>query len=483
MAFDSLGEFITVLEDAGEILRISSPVDPVLEIAALTQEISTHARESGPVLLFSSPRGSSWPIVTNLLGHPRRILRALNVDSLENLPLISDRMSTKTDPSLLGKRSPLAPRTVRQGICQQVIKLGRDVDLRSFPFLRCWPDEPYPGITGAVFIGPHLNTGGPALSWHSAQVIDRQRILPHWTTVDRLRAAAIAAQKSRQQLPVALIFGGDPVLGLAADAAHWLDGSSSYEFAGILRQKPLDVLRCRSHDLEVPADAELILEGFIDPDAEWETLESQGLPHGHYSEALTVPVIQVTAITHRANPLLTAQIVQPSPSEATWRQGGIDRLFFPQLQSNIPGLREFHRPDWGQGSVAVVSINKQSPRDAWTVSHALWGNRGLRLLKWIYVVDADVNVFHDAQVFAAVSQHVDPAKDHLMAEGPVSPSDFATSQRGMGVRIAIDATRKTAEEGYVRQWPRPLEFPRELIQRLHDQWEDWKIPEMWRKPL
>jgi 4-hydroxy-3-polyprenylbenzoate decarboxylase len=477
----TLGEFLTALQDTGEVFRVAAAVDPQGELAAITQRVIERAGDGGPALLFTAVRNSAWPVVTNLLGQPRRLCRALGVDSFDALP----ELWGGQDPTSWGsphgppRGTPAGTKTIRQGACQQVVKLGRDVNVWELPTQRGWAGENHPTLSGGIAILPSIHGGRATLTPTPVQVVDRQRLLPLWTEHEPAARLARQAQTERRQLPVAWVFGGDPVISLAAELAPWFDQGVTYDVVGALRREPLGLVKCRSHDLEVPAEGELVIEGFVDPDVPWEPVEGVPLSNGYLSTPTTAPPIQVTAITHRANPIIPLSLPGPTPNEATQRLAALDRLMQPVIQRLSSAIVDFVRPGWGQGAVAIVSLRKTHPLAATTVGHALWSAPGLRFVKWIIAVDAEVPVQHAGKVWGQVALGVDPGRDVRLSAGPADPHDPAMAQPGIGGRILIDATTKTAGEGYPRPWPTKLGFSDEQQQKLRERWSELGLPERW----
>jgi 4-hydroxy-3-polyprenylbenzoate decarboxylase len=492
MPYSCLGEFLNALTDSGELVRITAAVDPVVELAAITEQVTKSAPDGGPALLFANVRAGGWPVLTNLLGNPRRLARALGVQSLD---LAGERFAagTEAEPSgwasLFRRGSPgsdskFAPKTVRQAPCQQVVKLGRDVNLWEVPIPRHWPMEANPSLTAGIVITPPATSddaaGGATLSRTPLQLIDRQRLLPRWPADSALIQQAHAAQRERRQLPVAIALGGDPLLHIAVAATDWTGLPTGYLWPGLLRGEALTVVKGRSHDLLLPAEAEIVLEGFIDPDAAWEPLSGLGLDTGYCVEESLMPVIQITAVTHRAGPVLLSMVPGPPPSEATWLRRGVDRLFLPAIRQLSPDIVDFHRPFSGGGlPLAFVSLRKSRPFAARSVMHAIWGCPGLRDVKTIVVVDEPVNPQDESAVWSAAALHVDPRRDVVQADGPTSADDHAATVRGVSGKLGIDATTKRSEEGHTRIWPQPLEFPQELRQQLAGRWSELGLPAQW----
>ncbi len=476
MACDSLGEFLTALDDAGELVRIATVVDPVMEATAITERLTALAGDGGPAVWFSGLRNSTWPLVLNLLGHPRRICRALGIDSFSRLPtsLTNTVAALWSSPGTAAGR--FAPKLIRQAPCQQVIKLGKDVNLWELPALRSWPEESAPVLQGNLIVFPAEE--GPVHSRFSAaalQLVDRQRLLPCWSSNEPALRVVQHFQRQQRQMPVAIVIGNDPLLNLATDLGRWLERPLDAGELGALRERSVQVVKCRSHDLEVPADAEIVIEGFIDVESPWETITSMALPTGHYSTGTVVPAIQVTAITHRANPVCMATVASPGPREHYWRRDAVDRLLLPALRQRIPGLVDLCRPAGSDGRMIFVGIHKSRPFEAQTVAHALWSCPGFRSAKWIIVVDEDVSVRREGDVLSALARQSDPDRDLLSFVGAADPDDHASRLRGRTGKVAIDATRKLDGEGYGREWPRRLQFPDEQLQKLMARWPEFGI--------
>ena len=311
-----------------------------------------------------------------------------------------------------------------------------------------------------------LATGEATLSRAPLLVLDRQRLLPYWPGEEGPRRWARMAQQQSRQVPIAIAFGSDPALALLAELTPWQGGPVTFGWWNQVRRAGLNVVKCRSHDLEVPADAEVIIEGFIDPDVPWEPVGALALSTGHYAAETVVPSIQVTAITHRANPIFPADLPSAGAGETSVRRALVDRCFVPALQRLAPAIQDFSRPVGGQGRSVFVSIRKQFALEAHTVAHAVWSSPGLRCAKLVVVVDADVTVHEESAIWRAVEQNCDPQRDFHSQKGPADLDDHAMGFRGVGGRVLIDATRKTDQEGFSRPWPEALTFPQEILQNL-----------------
>lgn len=484
MAYELLGDFLSELQDTGELVRIPVPVDSALELAEITERICK-TPGGGPALFFENVRGSTIPVVANLLGSRQRLCRALGVSSLEEL---SRRMQAFLQPEQpegwlgtlkrmpeLAQRAMLPPRTVRTGLCQQVVKLGRDVNLWDFPVPRCWPDEVNPLITAGQIFTRDVEQKSRAVGMFPIQLIDRTRLLPHW----RLEHAALrqwrAAQAARRQLPIAIALGGDPVFPLMA-AAGLPFPTDPCLLGGFLRGASLELVKCRTNDVEVPANAEIVIEGYIDPDGPLELSAPASCGTGHYVAPEELPVIQVTAVTHRANPVWPTMVYGRPPMEDYWLQLARERLLTPMLQLTAPEIVDCHAPAFGAGrNYLFVSIRKEDPWQARRVLNAVWSFAPTARTKTTVIVDADVNVLRPEDVWYAAGVHVNPERDLVFSDGPMDQDDHALAVRGLGRRQGIDATRKLPEEGAARAWPAPLKTSAEIAERVTQRWAEYGL--------
>jgi 4-hydroxy-3-polyprenylbenzoate decarboxylase len=489
MPYACLGDFLNALQDSGELVRITAAVDAVLELAAITEQVSKSAPDGGPAILFSNVRSGGWPVVTNLLGNPRRLARALGVQSLDGATILGQNGAATNSSggwwnvfawgSANGTESRFVPKVIRQAPCQQVVKLGRDVNLWELPVPRHWPIEPNPSFTAGIVVTPGT-ADDVTLSRTPIQLIDRQRLLPHCPENTPIIQQVRAAMAERRQFPVAIVLGGDPLLTVATAATAWTGLPSGYQWPGMLRGEPLSVAKCRTHDLLVPAEAEIVLEGFVDPDAVWESLTGLALSTGHVVEEALVPVIQITAVTHRAGPVLPSIVPGPPANEETWLRHAVDRLFLPAIRRLAPEIVEFHRPVSGaRQQLAFVSVRKARPQTARSVMHAIWGCPALRDVKTIVVVDDTIDPANEAAVWNAATLNVDPRRDVILADGPTSPDDHAVVIRGVSGKLGIDATAKRPDEGHPRGWPTSLQFSEELRKQLAGRWSELGLPAEW----
>lgn len=485
MPYDALGDFLAALQDSGEVVRIAAPVDAAEEIAAITTQIVQSHADGGPALIFANVRNSSFPVVTNVLGSPRRICQALGVNRLEEVqarwtandgPPERRPWWTVLSPSQDVRRG-WSPRVSRQAPAQQVIRLGRDVNLYELPIPR-HTGEANPVLHGAeVMIGdPH--TGERFFERFPVQVLDRARLAVHFPAYGSLADRLL---HSDRQWPVAIVLGGDPIHALAAETRCWPGLPTGREWDGCLRGQGLEVARCRSHDLEIPAHAEWIIEGFLHPvgleaESATEDVPPVALSGGTLGRGGEQPVMLVTALTHRANPLLPAMIWGPSPQEEFWLRDASEQMFLPLLQQSLPELADWHAPASGRGEdILFASLQPRYPGHAQQLMHALWGHPCGKTAKLIVVVDADVNLRQVHAVWSTVAANVDAERDVLHGRGTASDDD-AHARHGLIGKLGIDATRKACT-------PANITPSAELKHRLRERWAELGLPPRWGETL
>lgn len=484
MPHEFLSDFLSKLQDAGELVRIAAPVDPGLEVAAITEQVCKSA-EGGPALLFEKPKNSSMPIATNLLGSERRLCLALGVDSLDQLSVRMERLlqpesggwleALKLAPSLSGL-SKFAPRVIRTAVCQQVVRLGRDVNLWDLPIPRCWPEEANPVITAGQILTQDP-AGIRSLARFPVQVLNQQQLAPHWNRHHLAFQQWQAAVREKRQFPIAIALGGDPVNALIS-AANITSPADSFLFGGFLHGAGLDLVKARSIELEVLAASEIVIEGYIDYAEPPIDVPAIAGGMGHYRPADPAPVIHVTAVTHRANAVLPTIVPGLPPCEESWIARASERLSLAVVKSTIPQIVDIHQPFSGAGrNLLFVSIRKDHPYEARQVLNALWGSRLLGLNKIVVLVDADVSVHDEDQVWFAVGANANLDRDVISNDGPTHLDDHTTPTPGVGTKLGIDATRKVSEETGSQNVPRRLTMPPELLARLNDRWGELGLPQ------
>lgn len=478
--FKDLREFIHFLENRGQLRRVTVPVDAELEITEIVDRI---CKRGGPALLFEQVKGYGIPVVINLFGSLERMSWALGAQRLD---IIGQRMAELLSLSLpegfAGKLSLLnrlreigrfAPKTVRKAACQEVV-LAQEPSLDFLPILKCWPQDGGRFITLPLVITKNPLTGQQNMGIYRLQKYDHWTTGMHWHIHHDGARNYRESQKLGRNLEVAVVLGGDPATIYAA-SAPLPPGFNELLLAGFLRKAPVEVVRCKTVDLVVPAHAEIILEGYVDVTEK--RLEGPFGDHtGFYSPAQDYPVFHLTCITHRKNPIYPATVVGRPPMEDVFLAKATERIFLPLLQMQIPEIVDLHLPVEGVfHNCAIVSIRKSYPGEARKVMSALWGLGQLALTKVIIVVDEDVNVQNLSQVAWKVFNNIDPERDFLFIKGPVDVLDHASSVPGYGSKVGIDATRKMREEGYEREWPEEIRMDEEIKRLVDQRWQDYGL--------
>lgn len=493
MVSDHLSDYLAQWHDVKELVRVAVEVSPVGEIAAITDRVC-RTSENSPALLFGNVRGYSMPVVTNLLGGPRRISSAFGVPALEDISRrIDDWLSVALPRGIVGTWSLLPrlaelaqwpPTLVKNGPCQQVVRLGRDVNLAELPALTVWPSDVGPSIAGGQIhtrspMSEMPQTGEAVTSYRHVcvaplQVVGRDGLLVHADEQSEFRALLAQFQTRAQQMPVAIALGGDPLTCIAANAPLPAR-TDALVLAGFLRNKPVELVAARSVPLEVPANAEIVIEGFIDPQSAWEPAGSLGRETGFESLQESLPLVRVTAITHRSNAVFPAIVPAAAPAENHWLNRASERLMLPIAKLWIPELVDWRLPFAGATRhVVFVSIRKTFAQQARKVMHALWSLPRIATAKLLLLVDADVDLRDENAVWSQVAAHMDPAQDLVLWDGPADWLDHATTVRGVGRKLGIDATHKTSREAGLER-PRPLSWTPDIEDLLRSRWAEYGI--------
>lgn len=489
MSRESLSDFVAELEDDGEIVRVRAEVDPHLELAAVVERVvetnSDAHTGGGPAVFFENVRGSRWPVVANLLGNRHRICRMLGVESLDE---VTARFAGLIEPELpdgwldalrlapqYAKLAKLPPKTVASGACQQVVKMGGDVDMAELPAPQCWPNESGRTITAGLLITRSLETGARSVESVPLELLDGNRLAVHWTVQDRGRAYFSEYQSTGKQMPAAVALGGDPVLDFAA-RTPLPPQTDPFFLAGVLRGDNVPLVGCRSIELEVPAGADAIVEGYIDATAKLESAGPVAGPFGFYTEHGEAPVLNVNALTHRSNPIFPAVVPSRSFGEADRVRRAVDEILLPFTKLYVPELVALAHPHASAGrNLLFVAIRKQYAGQARKVMSALWSLEQFYTTKCLVVVDDDVDVLNEDAVWFHVGMNVHPARDVVTTDGPAHPHDHAAPVRGMGAKLGLDATRKLKEEGHPREWPDRLETSNEVQQKVEQRWREYGV--------
>ncbi len=490
MPLDSLGEFVAAVDAAGELVRVARPVATDREIT----EIADRCMKSpggGPALLFQRPRllsgvESRHPVAVNLFGSQRRMAMALGVERLDEIgERLTELLHLKVPEGLVAKLALLPklaelakfPPRVSGGRapCQELVVRAPDVDLGQFPVPVCWPGDGGPYVTLPQVITRDPRSGVRNVGMYRIQVIDRDRLAMHWQR-HKVGAAHWRAMAERgETMPVCIALGGDPA-SIYAASAPLPPAIDEYVFAGFLRRAPVSLVRAVTCDLEVPAEAELVLEGYIDP-REPLVLEGPFGDHtGFYSLADHYPQVHVTAVTMRTNPIWPHTIVGRPPMEDYWLGHATERIFLPLLQLTLPEIVDYHMPAEGIfHNLVFVSIDKQYPGQAFKVMNGLWGQGLMSLAKVIVVVDKDVNVHDPREAWWVALNSIDPERDVRFTLGPVDVLDHASRAFTFGSKMGIDATRKWVEEGFTREWPDRIVMDPATRERVDAMWGELGI--------
>ena len=475
MPYDNLHEYIDKLDRLGELKRITETIDPELEITEITNRVH---KNCGPALLFEKVKGSRMPVITNAFGTMKRMCMALGVDDLEDIANeIRDIIKIEAPSSFIGKLSLLPklaklasflPKEVNNGICKEVI-IKDNPDLGILPVLKCWPGDGGRFITLPMVFTKNPETGTRNVGMYRMQVFDHNTTGMHWHTHKVGAEHYKMYCKQKMRMPVAVALGGDPAIIYSATAPLPAEFDEML-FAGFLRKKGVEMVRCETIPLQVPASSEIVLEGYVEP-GEKRTEGPFGDHTGYYSMKDDYPVFHLTCITHRKDAIYPATIVGKPPMEDYFLGKATERIFLPILQFQFPEIIDINLPIEGIfHNIAIVSIRKSYPAHAKKVMMGLWGLGQMMFTKIIIVVDEDVHVQNLSEVTWRVGNNIDPKRDTIFVEGPVDALDHASSSPFIGSKVGIDATRKLPEEGYTREWPPDIKMSQEVIDKINALW-------------
>ncbi len=481
MAYRDLREFVEVLEKRGELRRIGVEVDPELEITEITDRVS---KAYGPALLFEKVKGSNFPLLINAFGSEARMALALERESLDDIAKEVTSLLQLADipPSLLDKLKVLprlaqlasfGPKIVKSGICQEVV-IKDDPSLDILPIIKCWPDDGGKFLTLPLVVTKDPETGKRNLGMYRLQVYDSKSTGMHWHMHhDGAQNHRKYAMKN-EPTPVAIALGCDPAVTYCATAPMPKD-IDELILAGFLRQQPVELVKCKTVDLEVPANAEIVLEGYVDPHES--RVEGPFGDHtGYYSLASEYPVFHLTCITHRRNPIYPTTIVGKPPMEDCYMAKVTERVFLPALKFLTPEIIDINLPLEGVfHNCVLVSIKKSFPGHAQKVMNSLWGMGQMMFSKFIVVVDEQVDVQNLSEVMWKVFNNVDPKRDLLIVEGPLDVLDHSAPLPLFGAKMGIDATKKWVSEGHTREWPEDIVMDQGVRDMVSRKWEQYGI--------
>ncbi len=481
MAYKNLQEFITLLEKKGELKRIGAEVSPALEIAEICDRIS---KAHGPALLFEKVKGSQFPVLMNAFGSFERTALALGAQSLdekaaelEELMEWAFSQTKKLDvmsflPKLKWARLFL-PSKVQKAPCQQVI--DHDPDLNKLPVLTCWPKDGGPFFTLPMVITKDPDTGIQNMGMYRMQVFDSKTTGMHW---HHHKDGAHFYQKYKergQKMPVAVALGDDPAVTYAA-TAPLPEGFPELFFAGYLRGKPVETVKCITSELMVPAQAEFILEGWVDPSEPLRKEGPFGDHTGYYSLEDDYPVFHLECITHRKSPVFPATLVGQPPMEDCYMAKATERLFLPLLKKMNPEIVDMNLPLEGVfHNCAILSIKKRYAGHVHKLLNSLWGLGQMMYTKMIIVVDYDVDVQDLSKVMWKVFNNIDAGRDLIMSQGPLDALDHASPRPRFGTRLGIDATRKGPMDGHTRAWPEDIVMTKEIKDMVEKRWKEYGL--------
>ncbi|HET6374116.1 MAG TPA: menaquinone biosynthesis decarboxylase [Candidatus Polarisedimenticolia bacterium] len=480
MAYQDLQEFLAVLRTHGEITTIEEPVSPRLEVSEICDRV---VKSGGPALLFThltKADGGRYPmpLLINTFGSERRMTLALEVERLDDLAAeIASFLEPEIPESLVGKirmvpklarLSALQPKAVTRAACQEMVET-KNPSLADIPIITCWPMDAGPYITLPLVFTRHPDLGTRNIGMYRLQVFDDKTLGMHWQLhkggAEHFRAAASRGER----MPVAIALGPSPALIYAATAPLPPE-IDELMLAGFIQKKSVEMVRCVSIDMEVPASSQIVLEGYVDP-SERRVEGPFGDHTGFYSLADSYPVFHLTAVTRRRDPIYPTIIVGPPPMEDAYLGLATERLFLPLIKKVLPEVVDVWLPPEGIfHNLAILKINKRYPGHARKVIHAVWGLGQLMFTKIVIVVDADCDIRNPAELVWRVGTHIDAKRDIVLSEGPLDVLDFAGQAPAYGGKLGIDATRKMKEEGFTGEWPPIIRMDPEVIQRIDALW-------------
>ncbi len=507
MAYRDFRHFLDVLETQGELKRIKEPVSPYLEITEVADRVM---KAQGPALLFENPVGPAhrlgtpdpnsavighpsihspttgsvryeYPVAINTMGSRKRMSLALGVDDFEEHAKRLEALlqpeipkgpieALKKLPWLLGELKGVPPKTVDKAACQEIVMQGDEVDLTKLPILTCWPEDGGPFITLPLVFTHDPNTGKRNVGMYRVQLFDRNTCGMHWQMHKTGQRQMEEAGEKRKMLEACVVLGGDPVYNFAA-ISPLPPGIDEMLWAGFLRRESVKLVKAKTVDVMVPADAEIVLEGYVDPGER--RLEGPFGDHtGYYSLAGDFPVFHVKAVTMREKAIYPATIVGQPPMEDGWMGKAVERIFLPMIRLSVPEIVDMNLPvEATFHNMAFVSIKKKYPGHAYKVMNAIWGLGGLSFTKFVFIFDEDTNVQDIGEVLFRLGANCEPMRDTLASKGPVDQLDHASVQEGFGGKLGFDCTHKLpGENGFSRQYPKIIRMADDVKTRIDELW-------------
>jgi 4-hydroxy-3-polyprenylbenzoate decarboxylase len=487
MKYTDLRDFIANLEQRGELKRISVEVDPVLEMTEICDRV---LRAGGPAILFENPKGSEVPVLANLFGTPDRVAMGMGEASVEALRDVGKLLAFLKEPEppkgmkdawqklpIYKQVMNMAPKVVKKAVCQEVVLQGDDIDLSQYPIQLCWPEDAAPLITWGLVVTKGPDKSRQNMGIYRQQVLSKNRVIMRWLSH---RGGALDFKEWQQThpgepFPISVVLGCDPATILAA-VTPIPDSLSEYAFAGLLRGSKTELVKCQTNDLQVPASAEIVLEGYLHPD-DMADEGPYGDHTGYYNEVDSFPVFTVERITQRRDPIYHSTYTGRPPDEPAVLGVALNEVFVPILQKQFPEIVDFYLPPEGCSyRVAVVSMKKQYAGHAKRVMMGIWSFlRQFMYTKFVIVVDDDIDVRNWQDVIWAMTTRMDPSRDATLVENtPIDYLDFASPVSGLGSKMGLDATNKWPGETD-REWGRPIERDPNVVEKIDKIWDSLGI--------
>ena len=487
MKYRDLRDFIDQLEKLGELKRIKQEVDPYLEITEISDRT---LRRGGPALLFENPKGSDVPLLANLFGTPKRVALGMGQESVETLREVGQLMAYLKEPDppkgfrdaleklpIFLQVKNMGPKMMRKAPCQEVVLKGEDIDLTKLPVQTCWPGDVAPLVTWPLVITKGPLKGRQNLGIYRQQLLGPNRLIMRWLSH---RGGALDLRDWQEKhpgkpFPVTVAIGADPATILGA-VTPVPDSLSEYAFAGLLRGSRTELVKCKTVDLEVPASAEIVLEGHIYPD-DFADEGPYGDHTGYYNEVESFPVFTVECMTHRKDPIYHSTYTGRPPDEPAMLGVALNEVFVPILQKQFPEIVDFYLPPEGCSyRMAVVTMRKEYPGHAKRVMLGVWSFlRQFMYTKFVVICDDDVNARDWQDVIWAMTTRMDPKRDTVFIENtPIDYLDFASPEAGLGSKVGFDATNKWPGETK-REWGRAISMTDEVKERVDHIWDELGI--------
>jgi len=479
MSYKNINDYIKVLEKKKLLKKIKTEVNCELEITEIADRV---VKACGPALYFENVKGSNYPLLINAFGSYQRMNLALEVTDLDSIAKEIEELMEMTNyiglinrvKSLprLAKLAGIFPKKIKNAPCQEVVE---EADLSKLPILKCWPQDGGKFITLPLVITKDPETNQQNMGMYRLQVYDKNTTGMHWHLHKDGREIYEKYEKLGGRMPVAVAIGCDPAT-IYASTAPLPKIVDELIFAGFLRKSPIEIVKCNTNDLYVPANAEFILEGYVDVNEDFREEGPFGDHTGYYSLADNYPVFHVTTITHKKAPIYVATIVGKPPMEDCFLGKATERIFLPLIKIQCPEIVDLNFPLEGVfHNCVIVSIKKRYPGHARKVMNAIWGMGQMMYTKMIIVVDANVSPQDLSTVSWKVFNNIDAARDIEIVTGPLDALDHASDLPYFGHKMGIDATKKWPEEGHKRQWPDDIIMDRDIVKEVDRRWEEYGI--------